>query len=164
MFYAVFALILLSFNLVKMEYDIDDFIKLYPLEGVWTMPYKGGELVEKWEKKYNKMMEGETIFLKGDDEQQQEIISLFLKDGRIYYTPVKDGREADEPIPFTLISDEKNKFIFQNKEHDFPQRIIYELRSNNELVATIEGETSKGPKRIIYRYKRKTDEPDKTQE
>ncbi|MEO8664979.1 MAG: DUF6265 family protein [Ignavibacteria bacterium] len=158
MFFALFALILLSFNLVKMDYDLEDFVKLYPLEGEWTMPYKDGELVEKWEKKYNKMLEGETIFLKGDEEQQQESIKLFLKDGRIYYTPIKDGKEEDEPVEFSLISNEKRKFIFQNKEHDFPQRIIYELRSNNELVATIEGETSNGPKKIIYRYKRKTND------
>ncbi len=45
MFYAVFALILLSFNLVKMDYDLEDFVKLYPLKGEWTMPFKGGELI-----------------------------------------------------------------------------------------------------------------------
>ncbi|MDQ3194587.1 MAG: DUF6265 family protein [Bacteroidota bacterium] len=156
MFYAVFALILLSFNLVKMDYDLEDFVKLYPLEGEWTMPFKGGELIEKWEKKYNKMLEGETIFLKGDEEQQQESVSLFLRDGRIYYTPVVEGNEI-EPVPFTLINIDKNKFIFQNKEHDFPQRIIYELKSGNELIATIEGETDKGFKKIVYRYKRKMD-------
>ncbi len=102
------------------------------------------------------MLEGETIFLKGDEEQQQESVSLFLKDGRIYYTPVVEGNE-NEPVPFTLINIDKNKFIFQNKEHDFPQRIIYELKSGNELIATIEGETDKGFKKIVYRYKRKMD-------
>lgn len=158
MFYAVFALILLSFNLVKMDYDLEDFIKLYPLEGEWTTPFKGGELIEKWEKKYNKMLEGKTIYLKGDEQLSQESISLFLKDGRIYYTPVIEGKENEEPVPFTLIEINKNKFIFQNKEHDFPQRIVYELRTSNELIATIEGETNKGFKKIVYRYKRKLDD------
>ncbi|MEP7146580.1 MAG: DUF6265 family protein [bacterium] len=156
MLYAVLALILLSFNLVKMDYDIEDFIKLYPLEGEWTMPFKGGELIERWERKYNKMLEGETIFLKGNEKQPIESISLFLRDGRIYYTPVVNGTQDEEPVQFTLIEIDKKKFIFQNKEHDFPQRIIYELRSVNELVATIEGETNNGFKKIQYKYNRKT--------
>ena len=32
-----------------------------------------------------------------------------------------------------------NKVIFENKEHDFPQRIIYRLDSDGDLLGRIEG-------------------------
>lgn len=155
MLYFVVALIAVSFNLVKMDYNIDDFIKLYFLEGEWVMPYKEGELVEKWEKTYDKVLEGETFYLKDNEKLSHENISLRLKDARIYYTAKVKGQNNGEPVPFTLIEIDKNKFIFQNKEHDFPQRITYEIKSYNEFTAIVEGETDKGEKRIIYNFKKK---------
>lgn len=155
MVFLVVALIALSFNLVKMDYNIDDFIKLYFLEGEWVMPYKEGELVEKWNKKSDKILDGETFYFKENQKLSLENITLRLKDARIFYTAnVKDNNES-EPVPFTLIEIDKNKFIFQNKEHDFPQRIIYEIKSYNEFTATVEGETDNGEKKIVYNFKKK---------
>ncbi|MEO6695133.1 MAG: DUF6265 family protein [Ignavibacteria bacterium] len=157
MFYAMFALIVLSFNIFKIDYNIEDFEKLYKLVGTWTMPYKEGELVEKWQKQYNKKLTGETFYINGNSREVQEKIDLFLTDGRIYYSSNVNGQNDGEPVPFSLIGIEKNKFIFENKEHDFPQRIIYDLRSPTELVASIEGDTKDGFKKIVYKYKKKVD-------
>ncbi len=155
MFYVMFSLIVLSFNIFKIDYDIENFEKLYSLVGEWTMPFKNGELVEKWEKQFNKKLTGETFYINGNEEESQEKIDLVLSAGRIYYSSIVSGQNDGESIPFTLIGMDKNKFIFENKEHDFPQRIIYELRSPNELVASIEGDTDNGFKKIEYKYKRK---------
>jgi len=157
MFYVMFALIVLSFNIFKIDYDIEDFEKLYSLVGEWTMPFKNGELVEKWEKQFNKKLTGETFYINGNEEESQEKIDLVLSAGRIYYSSVVNGQNEGESVPFTLIGMDKNKFTFENKEHDFPQRIIYELRSPNELVASIEGETDNGFKKIEYKYRKKLD-------
>jgi hypothetical protein len=40
---------------------------------------------------------------------------------------------------FALTSFLGNKFIFENDEHDFPQRVIYEFVSDTQLNARIEG-------------------------
>lgn len=158
MLYGVFALILISFNLVKMDYYIDDFIKLYPLEGQWTMPYDGGELVEIWTKQFEKKLKGQTIFIKNEQEEKKEVINLVLKEGRIYYTPEVKGMNDDEPVPFTLTEMDDNKFVFENREHDFPRRITYELKGNNRLYATIEGTTKKGFRKVEYKYVRRAED------
>lgn len=156
MAYFAAALMILCFNFVKFDYNTDDFKLLYPLIGQWTTPYKDGELIEKWELKYEKMINGKTIFLKGDVEKSQEDINLVLEDRRIYYIPTVSGQNNDEPVKFTLIEiEDENKFIFENKDHDFPQRIIYEFKSPDEINATIEGETKNGLKQIEYKFKRK---------
>ena len=67
MLYSVFLLILLSFNLVKMDYDKDDFMKLYKLEGEWSMPFKDGQLVESWEKISASLMRGSSFYVKDNE-------------------------------------------------------------------------------------------------
>ena len=44
---------------------------------------------------------------------------------------------------FPLKSSSGGKFTFENKEHDFPQRVIYERKGSESLLAAIEG-TFKG--------------------
>jgi len=157
MFYAMFALIVLSFNIFKIDYNIEDFEKLYSLVGEWTTPFKKGELVEIWQKQYNKKLTGETFYISGNEKESQEKIDLVLTDGKIYYSSKVNGENDGEPIPFTLVGFDKNIFIFENKEHDFPQRITYELRSSTEFIASIEGDTNDGFKKIVYTYKKKLD-------
>lgn len=48
---------------------------------------------------------------------------------------------------FRMISLEGKRVVFENPEHDFPQRVIYELRDGN-LVGRIEG-TRNGKKRAF---------------
>jgi hypothetical protein len=38
-----------------------------------------------------------------------------------------------------MISSDSNNFIFENKEHDFPQRIIYHIVNKDSVHAWIEG-------------------------
>ena len=40
---------------------------------------------------------------------------------------------------FVLIEHSPKKFLFENKEHDFPQRISYEFHKDGRMTAAIEG-------------------------
>jgi hypothetical protein len=42
-------------------------------------------------------------------------------------------------VPFKLISDENKKAVFENPEHDFPQRVIYVLNADGSMTALVEG-------------------------
>lgn len=149
------ALIVLCFNFVKVDYDMDDFEKLYSLAGEWSMPYENGELVESWVKQYNKKLKGESYILKDEVKKIQENMGLVLSDGRITFSSVVSGKNNGEPVLFGLVDIDKNKIVFENKEHDFPQRITYDLRSATDLVASIEGQTKKGYRKFEYKYKKK---------
>ena len=57
------------------------------------------------------------------------------EDGIVYYASPR-GRNI---TPFAMVSNEDQRVVFENPEHDYPQRIIYELQSDGALRATIEG-------------------------
>ena len=40
---------------------------------------------------------------------------------------------------FALVSTEKNNYIFENREHDFPQRLVYKFDGDKTLHVSVEG-------------------------
>jgi hypothetical protein len=57
------------------------------------------------------------------------------------------------PTPFVLLSGAAGEAVFENKAHDFPQRIFYR-RCGAGLCAGIEGVVNGKPKREDWRYTR----------
>jgi hypothetical protein len=57
-------------------------------------------------------------------------------DGKIVYWASPLSRP---PVPFTLKEASEKKVVFENLEHDFPQRILYWLDEEGRLHARIEG-------------------------
>jgi hypothetical protein len=56
------------------------------------------------------------------------------KDGVVFFAQPN----GQPPTPFPLLQISRNRVIFANPQHDFPQRIIYWLRDGN-LCARVEG-------------------------
>jgi hypothetical protein len=46
------------------------------------------------------------------------------------------------PTAFRLIESDARRFVFENPEHDFPQRIVYERIGATKLHVRIEGDDS----------------------
>ena len=51
---------------------------------------------------------------------------------------------------FYLASLTDKEIVFENPEHDFPQRIIYRLRDNDRLLGRIEGQTDGQPVAVDF--------------
>lgn len=67
----------------------------------------------------------------------------------------RKARPSGQPeASFKLVKAENKEIVFENLQHDFPQRIIYRLQPDGSLFARIEG-TSRGKARgSDYRMKR----------
>ena len=74
-----------------------------------------------------------------NDTSFLESITLTKINHDIFYLPIVKDENVNKPIPFKLTSHKNSIFIFENPEHDFPQKIIYNLSSYNMLLASIEG-------------------------
>jgi hypothetical protein len=59
-----------------------------------------------------------------------------------------------KPITFKLIKSSDSEAVFENPEHDFPQRIIYRRESANALFARIEGQEKGVNKAMDFPYRR----------
>ncbi len=69
--------------------------------------------------------------IEGKDTSLLESIELTYKDGEFWYIPTIPDQNNQRQIPFKLVGAKGYYFVFENPEHDFPQRIIYHLKSAN---------------------------------
>lgn len=127
-------------------YTTKDFKPLHGLTGLWKMDSKRGILYEEWQVGGNNQLKGRSYKINNNDTILLENVVISLKNNAIFYTPTVRDQNDQKPVPFKLISNNNNRYVFENKEHDYPQRVIYELTSANELRARIEG--NKGGKEL----------------
>ena len=132
----------------------NDFDKLQRLEGAWVFSTGNSEIVEKWRKLNDSLYYGESYEITGTDTILTEKIVIERTDSGVYYAPVAYGQNQDKPVPFRLDEVSGFKFIFINPEHDFPNRIVYDLDIEGELNASVSGYSAGQVRTIGFPYKR----------
>ena len=108
------------------------------IEEHW-MPPRGGVMLEL----------GRTT--RGDTLLDYEFVSLRLNGAR----PVYEAHPAGQPVdsfPAKVASD--SAVVFENSGHDFPQRVGYERRGSDSLLAWIEGDVGGRTRRVEFPYAR----------
>lgn len=128
---------------------------LLPLMGKWVSESNYGNIYEEWELYSEYKMKGKDYRI--SDSKGYEILeelTIEQIEDNIYYTAIVSDQNMRKPVRFKLIDMTSNVFIFENKNHDFPQRIIYNIQDTEIITASIEGETPNGFKSIRYIFKR----------
>lgn len=114
------------------------------LMGAWGHTTQEGALSEKWEKVNDSVMHGESYFVVGGkDTVFAETVSLTSEGGKLAYTVTVPGQNGDKPVRFDLTSSSESQLVFENPQHDFPNKIVYNKITNDSLTAEISG-TQKG--------------------
>ncbi len=122
--------------------------------GTWVMQTKKGTLCEEWKRAHNTLLTSRAYKTEGTDTILTESVQLSMRGVDVYYTSTVADQNEGRPVRFKLVSANENEFIFTNPDHDFPQRIGYQLVSKDSLHAWIDGKyNGKDVKRDFY-YKR----------
>jgi hypothetical protein len=129
------------------------FKKLYALDGTWKMVTKRGAVCEEWKKMDGNYLQNRGYFIKGNDTIVTERVSLTRNYKGIYYTSTVEDQNNKQPVAFKLTKQENNMFVFENPQHDFPKRIVYNLISADSLHAFIDDGTETGKRQNFY-YKK----------
>ena len=125
------------------------------LKGSWTMDTNKGRIVESWKRNKESGMEGISFSISNaGDSTLLETIKIHESEGNIYYTPTSSGSGNDSRVSFKLISTKGKTFVFENKDHDFPQRISYQFQSSNKVLAWIEGTVNSKFRKVEFPYTR----------
>ena len=95
--------------------------------------------LERWTKSSPGNYNGESCVIDGNDTVFFESIQLQNTDTGIFYSVTILNQNEGIAVPFKLISSSGQTFVFENKKHDFPQRIKYEFKAPDTLNASIEG-------------------------
>lgn len=93
------------------------------MEEVWTAP-KGGSLLAV----HRDVKGGRTVSF--------EFLRIAETEGGLVYHASPGGKA---PTPFALAESGPRRAVFENRAHDFPQRILYWLDDAGALHARIEG-------------------------
>lgn len=131
-----------------------DLEKLEWLLGSWIDITEERELHEVWIKINDTSFYGESYLLANGDTAFYETMTLIKHQQGIILTPTTMNQNNGNPIPFFLISSETGIYIFENKEHDFPQRIVYTNPEPDSLHAYIEGEENGKYRRSDFQFKK----------
>ncbi|MDX2045181.1 MAG: DUF6265 family protein [Chitinophagaceae bacterium] len=133
----------------------DNFKKLNSLQGLWQMTTSRGVLHEEWKTSGNDIMKSQSYRVNNNDTVMMETAELLKKGKDIFYIPTVPNQNQGKPVEFKLTSAQNNEYIFENPEHDFPQRIIYNLKSATETEATIDGSINGQYRKMVYRFSKK---------
>jgi Domain of unknown function (DUF6265) len=123
------------------------------LQGCWKIDTPERVVEEQWSAPRAGGMLGTSRTVRGDKLVAHEFLLLREQGEQLAYEVQPSGQAA---TVFLSVKLEENSVVFENLQHDFPQRVAYGRRGN-ELLAWIEGPRPGQPgqmRRIEYPYRR----------
>jgi predicted enzyme related to lactoylglutathione lyase len=126
------------------------------LIGKWRMDSNKFESYEEWQKTDGRIS-GQSYRMRNGQKVVTEY--LFIEKFADLWTYIAAPKGQTITL-FALVSSTNNEFIFENKEHDFPQQIIYAIDSDKTIKATVKGEKMGQEKRFsftLFHEDKKTD-------
>ncbi len=122
--------------------------------GKWQMKTKNGKIVERWILHKDSLTGHSHQFKDTGDSALTETIVLKKIKGEWTFCVTGYEKNNEGTTHFKLISSQNNTFTFENKQHDFPQQIVYQNKGKTELLAWIEGDMGGKHRKIEFPYKR----------
>jgi hypothetical protein len=129
-----------------------DFEKLV---GRWEYLDPRSHQVEEWARVNNQLYEGKGFVLEKGDTTFIEFLRIEKQDSSWVYVAQVSSENNNEEVPFRLAYQTDERAEFTNLMHDFPQRIVYVFKNDNELQAYIEGPQQGKTARITFDFTRK---------
>jgi Domain of unknown function (DUF6265) len=118
-------------NMQKLEWIVES----------WVSSSGETNSYEHWEKISDELFTGGSETVKSGDTLFSEKLKIVKEGEEIFY--VADVSHNPMPVKFRLTSISDTMAVFENPEHDFPQKISYNY-TDGDLHATIEGPGKNG--------------------
>ena len=124
--------------------------KLDWLAGSWVYEKDGVTVRETWLAPKDGVMGGVGQTNRPGRKPFIEHVKISAEPAGATFTATLPGQA---PTPFVLLPGKDGEAVFENKAHDFPQRVIYR-RCDPDLCAAVEGEVKGKLQREEWRYRR----------
>jgi hypothetical protein len=109
------------------------------LLGKWVIQGETRRFHENWYRANDTLYQAVSYMLHNGDTVFREDVQLIEKGNDLWYIPAVSNQNQGEPVLFRLTGVKNGEYVFENPEHDFPQRIIYSHPHPDSLHARIEG-------------------------
>ncbi|HSB11701.1 MAG TPA: DUF6265 family protein [Blastocatellia bacterium] len=124
--------------------------KLAWISGCWKSEGKV-QTEEQWTKLEGQSMLGVGRTIANGKTVFHEFLQIRDRADGVFYIAQPNGGAA---VEFKLVKVNATQAVFENPQHDFPQRIIYQRSVDGLLLAAIEGEEKGKPKRVEFAMSR----------
>lgn len=120
------------------------------MAGYWLSCDDGREVSETWSDRRGNVMLGTslTVGRNGNSSHEQAQIA-FTPEAGVRFIAQPSGQPSAE---FRLVRSGLGEAVFENPEHDFPQRVIYR-REGDRLTGRIEGTAGGREQAVEWHYR-----------
>jgi hypothetical protein len=116
------------------------------LKGCWSLSRNGRETTEHWMKPAGGTMLGLSRTVADGKTVEFEFTRIRQEPSSDIFFIAKPSGQPE--VTFKMIKGSANEVVFENPQHDFPQRVIYRRQGDNTLLGRIEG-VSKGKEKSV---------------
>lgn len=121
--------------------------------GEWTLQQGEEKMLERWSRSNDTLFEGASFSIIGTDTVWSEKMTLSEINNEVFYNALVADQNEGKAVSFKLVSSSEGKLLFENPEHDFPQRILYRRFGLDSMVAEISLLNSSDKKQIFPFHK-----------
>lgn len=115
---------------------------LYFMAGCWSYDGHDAGSIEQWMSPVNGELLGMSRIVSDNKVVAFEYMRIARNtEGQLEFVASPSGQGTTH---FGLVTLGQNEVVFENPEHDFPQRIIYRLIDAQHLLGRVEGRTDEG--------------------
>lgn len=121
------------------------------LQGCWELVSPGRTTEEQWMAPRGGSMVGVSRTVREGRLREYELVVIREEGEQLVYEAHPSGQP---PATFLSTSLGHDSVVFENPDHDFPQRIGYDRTGPDSLLAWIEGEQRGRARRVEFPYSR----------
>ena len=119
--------------------------------GKWKRENK--EQYEVWEAGDNSEIKGYGYKMIDNKQKITETLVIKKVNDQIILEPTVPDQNEGKAVQFTLNTDVKTVFSFENPDHDFPKRIQYQKINKNAIRVIVAGAPGQGFSYVQYKVK-----------
>ena len=148
------AAVLMALSSAALADDVARVSQFSWMTGCWGFSGGGSSYEEVWLSPTGNSMLGLSRRVSNDNYTREfEFVRIATSGGGGFdYIAQPQG---NPPTKFNMLELKGTRVVFENLDHDFPQRIIYEYKAPDSLNARIEGKDQGQPAAINFPLKRK---------
>lgn len=110
------------------------------MHGCWWGTVEGGGTIEEaWTAADADVMLATTRYVSGGRVTGWEFSRVHADSSGVWLTPYPDGERS---VSFRLVRSEGEIAVFENREHDFPKRVVYRAPTPGALAIRVEDDES----------------------
>ncbi|MCW3077980.1 MAG: hypothetical protein JWO32_2589 [Bacteroidetes bacterium] len=122
------------------------------LAGTWKSVSNQGISYEIWKKENDTLLTGRGFVISNADTVFSERLKLVQRNSELFYSAAVSDQNKGRPVFFKFMEFDKGEFSFVNKDHDFPQRIIYKNPQPDFLCVRIEGTENEKLRKVDFNF------------